>query len=282
MKCPPIGIMQGRLSLPVGSAIQAFPAEHWADEFPAAQEAGIACIEWIYDIDGDDVNPICTDAGAARLEELQTRHHVGVESICADFFMPQPLLKGSATERRERRSKLLWLLGRASVLGVTRVILPFVDASKIEDAAQGRELAALFAGVIEEAGPDIPEIHLETSLPPDEFAQLLTEISQPRVRVNYDSGNSASLGYDADEEFAAYGPQIGSVHIKDRLLGGGTVPLGQGNADFPKLIRNLNSTGYAGTIILQVARSQPGHETAWAAHNRKIVESWFDPAKPVH
>jgi hexulose-6-phosphate isomerase len=277
MKCPRIGIMEGRLSPPVGPAIQAFPARHWADEFPAAEAAGLYCIEWIYDVDGDDVNPICSEEGAARFKELQARHHVVVESLCADYFMPQPLLKGPEADRRARRGKLLWLLRRAAQLGISRVVLPFVDASKIEDAAQGRALAALLGGVIAEAGSDIPEIHLETSLPPGQFAWLLDEINQPSVKVNYDSGNSSSLGYDADEEFAAYAPHIGSVHIKDRVRGGGTVPLGQGDADFPKLLRNLAAMDYKGPVILQVARSEPGCETEWAIHNRRIVEGWFEP-----
>jgi hexulose-6-phosphate isomerase len=277
MKLPRIGIMEGRLSPPVGPTIQAFPAEHWADEFPAAEAAGLACIEWIYDIDGDHVNPISTDEGAARLRDLQARHHVAVESLCADYFMPEPLLKGPESARAQRREKLLWLLRRAAGLGISRVVLPFVDASKIEDDAMGRELAALLAGVIDEAGPGIPEIHLETSLPPARFATLLEQVDQPAVKVNYDSGNSSSLGYDADEEFAAYGSQIGSVHIKDRVLGGSTVPLGQGDADFPKLIKNLEAIQYQGPVILQVARSETGRETEWAIHNRRIVEGWFDP-----
>jgi len=276
VKRPRIGIMQGRLSPPVGPAIQAFPAAHWADEFPAAEVAGLSCIEWIYDIGGDHVNPICNGEGAARFKALQARHNVAVESLCADYFMSEPLLKGSATDRARRREKLLWLLRRSAELGISRVVLPFVDASKIEDDAMARALAALLAGVIGEAGPAIPEVHLETSLPPARFASLLAWIDHPRVKVNYDSGNSSSLGYDADEEFAAYGPRIGSVHIKDRLLGAGTVPLGDGHADFPKLIRNLKSIDYQGPVILQVARSGPGRETEWAIHNRRIVESWFD------
>jgi hexulose-6-phosphate isomerase len=278
VKCPRIGIMAGRLSAPVGAAIQAFPAEHWADEFPAAEAAGLYCIEWIYDIEADDVNPMCTAEGAARFKQLQARHNVVVESVCADYFMPQPLLKGSESERRERRARLLWLLRRSGQLGISRVVLPFVDASKIEDEAEGDALAALLAHVIEEAGPGLPEIHLETSLPPASFARLMARVDQSRVKVNYDSGNSSSLGYDADEEFAAYGSHIGSVHIKDRVLGGATVPLGEGNADFPKLLRNLEAIDYNRPVILQVARSTTGHETEWAIHNRRIVESWFDCA----
>jgi hexulose-6-phosphate isomerase len=278
MKCPRIGIMEGRLSAPVGPTIQAFPAEHWAEEFPAAQAAGLYCIEWIYDIDGDHANPICSDEGAARFKELQARHGVVVESLCGDYFMPEPLLKGPQADRARRREKLLWLLRRCAELGIHRVVLPFVDASKIEDDQMAGELADLLNDVIAEAGPGIPEIHLETSMPPARFAALLAQINQPRVKVNYDSGNSSSLGYDADEEFAAYGSQIGSVHIKDRLLGSSTVPLGEGDADFPKLLRNLAAIDYRGPVILQVARSETGREVEWAIHNRKIVESWFDPA----
>ena len=48
------------------------------------------------------------------------------------------------------------------------------------------------------------------------------------MRVNYDSGNSASLGYRPRDEFAAYGSRVGSVHLKDRRLGAGTAPLGRG------------------------------------------------------
>jgi hexulose-6-phosphate isomerase len=278
MKRPRIGIMQGRLSPPVGNTIQAFPADHWADEFPAAEAAGLYCIEWIYDVGGDHVNPICSDEGAARFKQLQARHHIVVESLCADYFMPEPLLKGAALARRERREKLLWLLRRATALGISRVVLPFVDGSKIEDEAEGRDLAALLSGLFAEAGTDIPEIHLETSLPPARFAALLAQIDHPRVKVNYDSGNSSSLGYDCDEEFAAYGSRIGSLHVKDRLLGGGTVPLGEGDADFPKLVKNIEAIQYQGPIILQVARSETGHETDWAIHNRQTVEGWFAPA----
>ncbi len=276
MKFPRVGIMQGRLSAPVGAAIQAFPVQHWADEFPAAEAAGLYGIEWIYDIGCDEVNPICTEEGAARFKELQERHHVVVESLCADYFMAHPLLKGPQEKRAESVTKLHWLLRRAAQLGISRVVLPFVDAAKIEDEAEGVALAALLKEVIAAGGAGIPEIHLETSLPPARFAWLMSRIGERRVKVNYDSGNSASLGYDADEEFAAYGPLIGSVHIKDRILGGGTVPLGKGNADFEKLIRNLDFGGYRGPVILQVARGETGREIEWAIENRKFVESWFN------
>jgi hexulose-6-phosphate isomerase len=91
--------------------------------------------------------------------------------------------------------------------------------------------------------------------------------------VNYDSGNSASLGYRPRDEFAAYGARVGSVHIKDRRRGGGTVPLGTGDTDFPALFDCLRAAGYRGDFILQAARGRPGDEVAWATANRSFVES---------
>jgi hexulose-6-phosphate isomerase len=91
------------------------------------------------------------------------------------------------------------------------------------------------------------------------------------LKVNYDSGNSASLGYSVVEEFAAYGDRIGSVHIKDRVRDGGTVPLGQGDADFPALFAELKRLGYANNFVLQVARGLPGDEVSWARNNASFV-----------
>jgi hexulose-6-phosphate isomerase len=115
------------------------------------------------------------------------------------------------------------------------------------------------------------EFHLETSLAPSRFAELLSKLPDPRLKVNYDSGNSASLGYAPHEEFSAYGERVGSVHIKDRLLGASTVPLGTGDADFPALAEGLRKVAYKGDFILQVARGTAGDEVAWARQNRAFV-----------
>jgi L-ribulose-5-phosphate 3-epimerase len=122
------------------------------------------------------------------------------------------------------------------------------------------------------------EVHLETSLGPNEFALLLERVPRA-VLANYDSGNSASLGYDVAEEFAAYGSRVGSVHIKDRVRGGGTVPLGSGSADLPALFDALDRVGYQGMYTLQVARSQTGDEVAWARHNRARVLKYLEQSR---
>ena len=267
-----VGIMQGRLVPPSGEEIQAFPAERWREEFPAAHAAGLDSIEWIYDAEKDAMNPLASDGGIAEMRALSSEHGIDVVSLCADYFMAEPLLRGTPDERSMRLTKLDWLLDRCEKSGIQRVVLPFVDNSKLETDSDLDELTALLKKIAPRAADAGLEIHLETSLPPARFAFLLEKTGEPSVKVNYDSGNSASLGFCVEEEFAAYGNAIGSVHIKDRLRHGGTVPLGKGNADFAALRRCLEKVNYNGDIILQVARGPAGDEIAWARRNREFVE----------
>jgi hexulose-6-phosphate isomerase len=267
-----IGIMQGRLVPPFSDRIQEFPFTRWREEFFAAQHAGLTSIEWIYDVGGDDMNPIASAEGVAEIIAFSRIANVNVNSLCADYFMTELLLKGCANERRNRFAKLVWLLDRCAASRISRIVLPFVDSSKVDGDIEIAELVDFLKSTASVAAERNIEIHLETSLPPELVAFVLQSVNHPLLKVNYDSGNSASLGFDVDKEFAAYGQYIGSVHIKDRLLGGSTVPLGQGSTNFEKLARNLKCLSYNGDLILQVARGVSGDELNWARENRVFVE----------
>jgi hexulose-6-phosphate isomerase len=267
-----IGIMQGRLSPPLHGRIQAFPAGTWQEEFARASEAGLQAIEWIYDVEDADTNPIGDAAGLEEMRLLSKKHGIAVQSLCADYFMPFPLVRATEAEWETRLQKMEWLLGQCHLAGVRHVVLPFVDNSRIDSAQDRLDVRRLFQRLKATLDRLDLQIHLETSLGPEEFRTLVEEIGNPRVRVNYDSGNSASLGYAAGQEWGAYGNLIGSVHIKDRLKGAGTVPLGSGNADFPALARCLKQIDYQGRFILQVARGKTGDEVNWARQNRTFLE----------
>jgi L-ribulose-5-phosphate 3-epimerase len=270
-----LGIMQGRLVPPVEGRFQAFPRGQWAAEFAHAAAAGLGAIEWIYDAYGVGANPMETDAGIAELVEHSQAHGVAVRSVCADYFMDFPFVLATDAERAERIAQLEWLIGQAHRVGVTRIVLPFVDQSAIRDAGDREAVIETLQRALPAAQTAGIELHLETSLPPLEFAALLARIPHPLVKVNYDSGNSSSLGYPPEEEFAAYGDRVGSVHIKDRVLHGGTVPLGEGDADLDAVFAGLRQSRYGGDFILQVARGVPGDEVAWARQNRQYVESYL-------
>ncbi len=271
-----LAIMQGRLTPPVEARIQAFPREQWASEFPNAAAAGLDAVEWIYDAYGVGANPLDTPDGISAIHSLSTAHKVAVRSMCADYFMDFTFVRATEEERAERIARLIALMDQARGIGVSRVVLPFVDSSAIRDEADREAVVDTLHRALPAAHKAGIELHLETSLPPDEFAALLARVPDPFVKVNYDSGNSSSLGYKPAEEFAAYGGRLGSVHIKDRVLGGGTVPLGEGDADFDAVFQGLRRLDYAGDLVLQVARGDAGDEIAWAQHNREFVARYLN------
>jgi hexulose-6-phosphate isomerase len=185
--------------------------------------------------------------------------------------MEKPLVRTTASELEDRLALLEWLMHRCQLIGMNRIVLPFVDSSAIKTHAELDSVCTSLNRLLESAQKTNIEIHLETSLDPDQFTHLLSKLPAAQFKVNYDSGNSSALGYRPRDEFAAYGTRIGSVHIKDRVLGGGTVPLGMGDADFQALSEALKRTDYKGDFILQVARGRTGEEVVWAEQNREFV-----------
>jgi hexulose-6-phosphate isomerase len=267
-----IAIMQGRLLPPNLGPFPLFPRERWREEFPLAAEARLDGIEWIYDLYGRDVNPLSSDAGLAEMRQLGERHGIAVDSVCANYYMDRSLFRAGERKRKELAGKLLWLIERCRRARARRLILPFVDRAPIETARDEDLLVEMLAGALLAAAAARVDILLETSLGPAQFAALLERLPAPCLKVNYDSGNSGSLGYCPTEEFRAYGARVGGVHIKDRLRGGPTVPLGTGGCDFRVLFRALAGAGYQGDFTLEAERGQTGDEVALAGANRRFVQ----------
>ncbi len=274
---PEIGIMQGRLSPPEDGRIQSFPKRSWRKEFSRAQKAGLASIEWIYEAETEAHNPLGSDHGIEEVQATAKGSGVAVGSVCADYYMSERLVGDDGFPQGPVVEHLRWLLTRVGRLGARHVVLPFVDSSSLR-SVEVEGLLAVLKEVIPVAEHTEVEIHLETDLYPDEFAALLAAVDHPLVRANYDTGNSASLGYDPQRELPLLGPWLGSVHIKDRLRGGGTVPLDTGAADFGACFRLLAEIGFPGPFILQVARDEILDEVDLAAGNRRFVEDHFQAA----
>lgn len=263
--------MLGRLSHPRDNRIQAFPVDSWREEFARAREAGIDCLEWIYDEETAPANPLSVDEGIAEIRDLQEAWNVPVSSICADYFMTRRLVRHDGRVDRTAAAHLIWLLSRASRAGARHVVLPFVDASSLRTAEEVDGALAVLRDAVPAAAQCAVELHLETDLAPTVFVGLLERLDHPAVRVTYDIGNSAALGYSPREELANIGPWLGSVHVKDRMLAGGTVPLGTGAADFSTAFSLIRRAGFRGPFILQTARDPAISEVELARRNRRFV-----------
>jgi hexulose-6-phosphate isomerase len=256
-----IGIMQGRLSPRIDGKIQAYPASTWQKEFEIAQEIGYAAIEWIVE-KPVETNALMTDSGKSEIKKVIASTGVRIDYVCADIFMQQPLVRMTEEIKSQNKNYLLQILKNAKEVGAMGIEIPFVDNSSIKNDKEKQEFIDAMQDAFKLAKDLDIKISLETDLSPIAFKELLEQIDLDFIQANYDIGNSASLGFDPEEELDAYGQRILNVHVKDRKLGGTTVPLGTGNAKIDLVIQKLQEFGYSGGLTMQAARGVNDVETA--------------------
>jgi len=168
------------------------------------------------------------------------------------------------------------LIVNASSISVGDIVIPCVDNSRLEDKNDIVRFCKAIKSTRKLAERHGINLALETDLAPAPFADLLHQLGSPRITVNYDTGNSASLGYDPVEELEAYGNRISDIHIKDRIKGGGSVELGTGDVDFERFFRALGRIHYTGPFIMQAFRDDEGvkifeKQLAWITPK---IEAW--------
>ncbi len=271
-----IGFMQGRLVDQVDGKIQAFPWEQWRLEFPRAQRLGLSLMEWTLDDERMEINPFMTLQGQVEIRALMERHSVRVGSLTGDCFMQAPFWKAAEPQRQKLLRKLDNVIQSAAALHVRFLVLPLVDNGRLESNDQREVLFMELLKRIDVLSGSNVQVAFEADLAPAQYRQFIQQLPDDVFNVNYDIGNSASLGFDSAEEFAAYGDRIVNVHVKDRILGGTTVPLGTGSADLPKVFEGLARLGYAGNYILQTARASDGNHAGalkkYAAMTQNFLE----------
>lgn len=267
----PISITQGRLSPPTEGKIQAFPVDTWRKEFVLASEANLDCIEWVYQVSTENRNPLRTDEGVAEIRNIMSDTGIEVSSVTADYYMAERLVAENGTPRPSAIQHLKWLLARASLVKAKYVMVAFVDGGSLKSSEEHAALPA----VLQELSPVLDatnvELHMETDLKPELWAEILTKAPHPKIRVCYDIGDRASQGFGPGD-FHFLGPWLGSVHIKDRVLGGGSVPLGTGDADISACFRCIHDLGYDKPFVLQTAREEKISELELAVRNREYIE----------
>jgi hexulose-6-phosphate isomerase len=270
-----IGYMQGRLSPQVDGKIQAFPWSSWAEEFPQAQRAGLRLMEWTLDQERLYENPLLTPAGQAQIRALCAEHRVGIPSLTGDCFMQAPFWKAQGEARARLERDFAAIAAGCAAVGIAFIVVPLVDNGRIETDMQRDALFEGLGRVREVLREYRLRVVFESDYEPQRLAAFIAALDPGVFGVNYDMGNSAALGYDAAAEIAAYGERILNVHVKDRVLGGTTVPLGTGNADFDRVFASLGRLGYAGNYILQTARAGAGDHAEALNRYRDMTLQWI-------
>ncbi len=276
-----IGFMQGRLSPLVDNRIQVFPWSQWRDEYPLAELCGLGLMEWTLDQERLYENPLMTPDGRAEIAALGEKFGVTVPSLTGDCFMQAPFWKAVDSERASLEQEFLAVADACAVSDIATVVVPLVDNGRLETRAQEDALVVFLerhAGFLAERGV---RVVFESDFAPQELARFIARLDPARFGINYDIGNSAALGFDPVEELSAYGRRVVNVHVKDRLRGGTTVPLGTGSADFETVFRELARAGFAGLCVLQTARASCNDHAGVLCRYRDMTAGWL-AQYPVH
>jgi hexulose-6-phosphate isomerase len=251
-----IGIMQGRLSKPRSRLIQEFPWETWREEFSLAHKIGISIIEWTVDHARFFENPLFLDSMTHEVKNLMDSYQITVCSATLDNFVTAPIHKINPTTKNSSKIEILfWVIDEAIKKNIKLLVLPIVADSGGENTASLIELKKQICLVQNYLVNKELQIALECELSLEKIDYLYNSFTSfDNIGFNFDMGNSAALGNDAVEEIQLYGNKLFNVHIKDRILGGSTVPLGEGTVNFKKVFNELHLIGYEGNYILQAAR----------------------------
>lgn len=266
-----IGVMQGRLLPKYKGRYQAHPLGYWQNEFPTARSFGLDCIEFILDFNDYKKNPLLSTSGILEIKKIALETNVDVKTVCADYFMDLPFHSDNDEVAEESINIFKKLIKNAGLLKVSDIVIPCVDQSSIKHTRQYNLFIKRLLSLIPFAEEFEVNLSIESDLSPKEFSKLLDCFDSKRITVNYDTGNSASLGFDVEEELEEYGNKISDIHIKDRLLGGGPVELGMGYTNFEKFFKKLEEFNYSGPFILQAYRDEGGE---------KIFKKQYDWIKP--
>jgi hexulose-6-phosphate isomerase len=251
-----IGFMQGRLSPIINGRIQSFPWNTWEQEIIQAKSIGFDIMEWTLDQENLYENPLMTTSGQLKISSLCDQYNFSIPSLTGDCFMQAPFWKTSDNDLSSKlKTDFNSIIEASSNIGIRLIVVPLVDGGRLENDHQENLLIDFLLELESKLTHLNLKIIFESDFHPLELKRFISRLNNDSFGINYDTGNSAALGFNPVEEFDAIGDRIYNVHIKDRLLGGNTVPLGEGDVDFSTVFSLLKSRGYESNYILQTARA---------------------------
>ena len=269
-----IGFMQGRLiDSEKKNSIQYFPSKNWISEFQIASKINFKIIEWTINIENIKKNPIF-NGNLEKLKNAIIKYNIKIESITNDYFMQKPFFKKkNISKRRKIIKNLEKIISNGNKIGIKYHIFPLVDNASVKSQAEENVLIKIIKKLSQKLKKN-SFILFETDYRPNEVIKFINKFRTKKVGINYDTGNSAGLNYDFEDEIK-YFKYVKNIHIKDRILHGKTVRLGKGNWNYKKFFKLIKNK-YRGNYILQTARSPINENVKEILTNKKFFEKGYN------
>jgi hexulose-6-phosphate isomerase len=210
-----LGVMQGRLSEPIGGRIQSFPEYSWQKEFDMAEKIGLNAIEWTIDLESFDRHPLINSNHKDAITQLLNRYQISCSTVTCDFFMQYtPWISTSSLSDLEARIETL--ISSKNLFGKKIMVIPLVDEGSPKSDAQWEYLRKMLLNFVPLLSKHDTEIAFEFDIPPEEQIVFLESLNSSRFGTNFDSGNSASLGFDSIFEIEVTKNFLKNVHVKEQ------------------------------------------------------------------
>lgn len=244
-----IGVMQGRLTDKGGFYPQRFPTQNWKQEFVTAARIGFNCIEWMFNDEEWQNNPIVLDDEINELNHLSNETGISISAICANYFMQHCIYSTDLDERKRTEDILEKLIESARNIRCPNIVIPMFEESELLHANETvvKEIKKL----LDDLASDHIRILIESNVEAKILKEYIYRYESDAIGVCMDLGNIAGLGRNPQKEIEELGPLIKDVHIKDKKIAGTTVMLGKGDVKFDQCLHQLSQINYEGTYILE-------------------------------
>lgn len=270
-----IAFVQGRLVDLVDGKIQAFPRANWENELEKALENNIQFIELTVDLYNIWENPITSLLGQDYLQKKLFKTNITPLACTADFIMHSPPWEGPKHNYDQMKFITKEIIKGLGNLNCGIIVIPFVDSSSLKNKNQKKAIDFLLS-LTEVLEKKKVRVAIESDFRPNKLKTFIDQLPSSLFGINYDIGNSASFGFDYSEEFKAYFNRIIHIHVKDRVLNGTTVPLGEGNADLAGCFESIKDYGYIGDFSMQTSRDPSGNHVETMLRNIKLINEFLN------
>ena len=169
------------------------------------------------------------------------------------------------------------LIKIANEVDIKYIIVPLVDNSSIKKKYNEKQIIDYFKSLHTSIKFKKVKILFELDLSPSKLVKFIYKLNKS-FGINYDIGNSASYGYNFEDE-KKYFHKVFNVHIKDRKINGGSVPLGKGDVEFSKFFLFLKKIKYSGLLILQTYIPKDKLALENTIKNYKFVRKFYEKEK---
>lgn len=253
-----LGVIQGRLSAPVGGHIQEFP-DGWRKEFDSLENCGLTHIEWLITKGSAKTNP--------AFDESVSLSSLPISSICADTLVDARIIDKDYVEEH-----LIPICESAIRNDVDTITIPLLENSSVEKTEVRNKFKSIILGIASKY------LNLKFSFECELTISALRDILDlsDNFCVTYDTGNITSYGIKHEEYIDAFCQRINNVHLKDRTFDAKTVYPGTGDTDFKLIFKRLVSTGYSGPYTMQTARGIPGNEINTILEHKQILQGLYN------